>query len=271
MHASVTAFLNRVWDDPSIHRLTDEDDLVWDIYDLYTPQPPQGVDASWTQVQYNAAPTDQMGWRVYISATPAHLMTVWNRLQPLFNQQPGVVAAKHTTVAGAATRVDTIVVYLRNSADKDALIAGIQALHQGRVLAGRPPVPPKLRPMMFKQQVPPTTMAVPGLQGVSHAQQPVGINAAQQPEGSAWKTEAAPIPHLVSFGQQLAEIVAKAYHKAPSKAEFFKRATANFMDRGVDVNQPWQQLVSQAERQRFADSGVLARGDRARAKRGYHN
>ncbi|MDX2505288.1 MAG: hypothetical protein QNL62_12550 [Gammaproteobacteria bacterium] len=69
-----------------------------------------------------------MGWRVYVSATARSLKKVWEALQSLFSGQPGVLAAKHTTTAAAATRVDTIVVYLLNASAKDTLIAGMRTL-----------------------------------------------------------------------------------------------------------------------------------------------
>ncbi len=128
MHQTVTEFLNKVWTIPTTNPGMPLQDLKKAIYYLYTPPPQVGISQAWTQIDYHPSVPHQMGWRVYVSATARSLKKVWEALQSLFSGQPDVLAAKHTTTAAAATRVDTIVVYLLNASAKDTLIAGMRTL-----------------------------------------------------------------------------------------------------------------------------------------------
>lgn len=256
MHSTVAQFLDKVWTSPTTRTTMPLQDLEDAIYDLYTPPPSQGTTESWTQVTYHHAPLNEMGWRVYISATPPSLKKVWDRLEPIFKSQPGVLAAKRTTPQAAATRVDTIVVYLRNAAARDALINAMRSLLSGRPGIGRAPrIPPKLQPTDFKPQIPPTTQPIPGMQGVSHAQQPIE---------DGWAEKEVPVPHRVSFGMQLASMVANAYRGAASRDAFFDAVSRNYLEEGMDINRPWQQLLSQANRDQLVASGNAARRRRGR-------
>lgn len=259
MHPSVTEFLNRVWASNGVQKLKQQkapqQDIEDAIYDLYTP-PTKGVPEHWTQETYHHVPLTQMGWRVYISATPASLMKVWNALQEIFRGQPGVVAAKHTTMQAAVSRVDTIVVYLRDRVAKDEFIARMRTLCVVRPGVGpAPPIPPRLPPTDFKKAVPPTTEQVAGMQGVSHAQQPLE---------DGWAAQEMPIPAELSFGGQLARMIAAALQRATSKPAFFSEVETEFLAFGMDVNKPWQYLLTQANRDQ-----LVASGEAARRRRGY--
>jgi HopA1 effector protein family len=256
MHPTVTEFLEEVWSCRTLNRAMPLDDIEDAIYDLYTPPPPVGTAQTWTQVDFHPMNLNQMSWRVYISATSVSLMYVWQMLQPLFQAQAGVAAAKHTTPQAAASRIDTIVVYLRDAMAKEALIAAMRLLFQGRPgVGGAPAVPPKLQAMHFKNQIPPTTRQVHGLQGVSDAQQPIR---------DGWAEDEEPIPAELSFGGQLSKMLAAAYRTATSKEAFAKGVEANFLQRGMDINRPWQQILMQANRDQ-----LVAAGNAARLKRGY--
>lgn len=255
MHPSVTEFLGLVWKSPAVNQQLSLTKLEDAIYDLYTPPPPKGVSEQWTQIDYHRQPSNPMGWRVYISATQTSLMKVWNMLRGLFVTQHGVVAAKYTTPQAAAFRMDTIVIYLRDSSAKDTFIAGMRTLFDSRPgVGGAPTIPPRLRAGDFKDGIPPTTEQVQGLRGVSHAQQPLA---------DGWAAQEEPIPTKLSFGMQLASMVAKAYKGAPSKEAFFSRVEANFLEYGMDVNRPWQYLLTQATRDQLVASAEASRRRRA--------
>lgn len=259
MHPSVTEFLNQVWANGDIQSLKRQNapfqDIEDAIYDLYTP-PAKGVPQNWTQIEYHDMPLGQMAWRVYISATPASLMKVWNALQEIFRSQPGIAAAKHTTMQAAATRVDTIVIYLRDRAAKDDFISSMRRLCQTRPGVGSaPPIPPRLPPGDFKEAIPPTTEQVEGLRGVAHAQQPLE---------DGWAAKEMPIPAQLSFGMQLSRMIAAALLRAASKPIFFTEVEAEFLEYGMDVNKPWQYLLTQSDRDQ-----LVASGNASRRRRGY--
>ncbi len=256
MHGSLNNFLKKVWMSSTTHSSMDMDKLADEIYFLYTPQPPRGVSQAWTQKTYHAIPLAEMAWRVYMSVKPHRLLWVWDRLQATFQSQHGLVAAKHTTVEAAAYRVDTLVVYLKGRTDVNAFITEIRKKFvPGSSVDGKPKIPPKFRADMFKKEIPATTAAIPGLPGIS---------AAQQPLEDGWAEQDVAIPHLKSFGQQLSELVAAGYHGSKNSKDFIQKVETAFLKAGVDINRPWQSLLSQATRNQLVASGNAARRRRGK-------
>lgn len=247
MHVSLISFLSKVWNNPLLDPNASLKKLTDDIYDLYTPKPPNGIKEDWDQTTFNARALQEnrVYWRIYISVKGYCLMHVWNMLLPTFEGDPGVAAAKHTTPEAADSRVDTIVVYLLTASDKERLIKKIKALFNSSPgQGGAPSLPPRLNAEHFKTEIPPTTYPEPGLKGFASAEQPLM---------DGWMLDAVPDQGL-SFGYQLAELVAPAYQNAVSLDDLKLKVKENFIERGMDINKPWQQVFSMKQREAFRPS-----------------
>ena len=186
---------------------------------------------------------DKVKFRIYINPQPKEIKWVWETISVLFTMKyttrmgrdleleqnvltyctTTVIQAKYCSDASVAeNRRDSIVIFLPGPRTVEVFLRGMRMLKKKGALTDN----------MFRDAIPPGTMRVEGLVGVSKAFNPPGEKE--------------------SFGTLLCKKLAKAFRKAQkgqlqSKDMYCASLLAFLKKDGVNIHKPWEKFSEPTE------------------------